>query len=267
MKFPGIDETSRANGSRYGGVQSYWVGEADEYTESKPTFRQIELTPHKLIGLCYLTDELISDVNALETYVSKAFMAELDFRIQDGILNGSGAGQPLGIRNSSAMVTINKEAGQAAETIIWENVNKMWSRLFASSRKSAVWLINQNCEPQLNSMSLAVGTGGVPVYMPAGGASAAPYSTLFGRPVIPVEQAGTCGSLGDIILADFKNGGIAVDAGGPSSDSSIHVRFTWGEKVLRFQYRFDFQPVLASPVTSFSGGTDTLSHFIQIEER
>jgi len=31
----------------------------------------------------------------------------------------------------------------------------------------AAWYINQMCLPQLNKMYMAVGTGGVPVYLPA----------------------------------------------------------------------------------------------------
>jgi hypothetical protein len=52
----------------------------------------------------------------------------------------------------------------------------MWSRMWSRSRKNAVWLINQDCEPQLNQLGQAVGTGGRSVYLPPGGLSAAPYA-------------------------------------------------------------------------------------------
>jgi HK97 family phage major capsid protein len=68
--------------------------------------------------------------------------------------------------NSGCLVSVGKETGQAAATVVAENVVKMYSRMFAQSRPNAVWLINQNIEPQLFTMSLAVGTGGVPIYMP-----------------------------------------------------------------------------------------------------
>lgn len=61
MKINGVDETGRKNGSRWGGIQAYWEGEADALTASKPKFRQMELNLRKLTGLCYATDELFSD--------------------------------------------------------------------------------------------------------------------------------------------------------------------------------------------------------------
>ena len=265
MKFNGLDETSRVDGSRAGGIVAYWANEADLKTKSKPSFRKIELSLNKLVGLCYATDELLDDAPALAMTINEGFKAEFDFKITDAIINGSGAGQPLGILNAGCVVSVGKEAGQAADTILFENVNKMWSRLMAASRPNAVWIINQDCEPQLNTMSIAVGTGGIPVYMPAGGAAASPYSTLFGRPVVPIEHCQTVGTTGDIMLCDFSKYK-AIDKGGMKGDVSIHVQFIYDESVFRFVYRFDGQPVLASAITPFKG-TNTLSHFVKLDDR
>ena len=204
LKIPGVDESSRATGSRWGGVRAYWVGEADEKTASKPKFRMIELNLKKMIGLCYATDELLQDATALAAIIQQAFAEEFGFMLDDACVNGTGAGMPLGIMNSPCLVTVNKEAGQLADTVVYENIVNLWSRLYARSRINAVWFINQDVEPQLFTMGLSVGTGGTPVYLPPGGASAAPYGTLFGRPVIPVEQCQTLGDAGDIILGGFQ---------------------------------------------------------------
>ena len=265
MKFNGLDETSRADGSRAGGILAYWAAEAAEKTKSKPKFRQIDLSLNKLIGLCYATDEMLDDVSALEQTINDGFNAEFDFKLTDGVINGTGAGQPLGIVNSGCMVSVSKEAGQAANTIVYENIVNMWSRMIANSRPNSIWVINQDCEPQLNKMSVAVGTGGVPVYLPAGGVSQSPYSTLFGRPVVPIEHCPSVGDTGDIMLADFSQYK-AIDKGGMQRDVSIHVRFVYDESVFRFVYRFDGQPVLASPITPFKG-TNTLSHFVKLDAR
>lgn len=267
IKINGIDETSRAS-TRSGGILGYWEEEAAEKTASKPKFRKIELNLKKLIGLCYATDELIADAAALEGVVRQGFVNEFGFLLDDAIINGTGAGQPLGVLNAGCLVSVSKEAGQKAATVVAENVIKMYSRLFASSRPNAVWLINQNIEPQLFTMSLAVGTGGIPIYMPAGGLSGAPYGTLFGRPVIPIEQAATLGTVGDIILADLANGYILAEKGGIQSDMSIHVRFVYDESVFRFVLRVDGQPVRASALTPYKGGASyTQSHFVALETR
>jgi len=267
IKIPGVDETSRAS-TRSGGVLAYWKDEAAAKTASKPKFRMIELSLKKLIGLCYATDELLSDATALESYIRQSFIDEFGFQIDDAIVNGTGAGMPLGILNSGCLVSVAKETGQSAATVVAENVIKMYSRIFAASRPNAVWLINQNIEPQLFTMSLAVGTGGVPIYMPAGGLSGQPYGTLFGRPVIAIEQAQTLGTLGDIMFADLTNGYILAEKGDIQQDMSIHVQFLYDESVFRFVLRVDGQPVRASALTPYKGGSNyTQSHFIALATR
>jgi HK97 family phage major capsid protein len=266
IKLNGIDETSRAS-TRLGGMTGYWVDEADEKTASKPKFRRIELSLKKLVGLCYATDELLDDAVALEGVIRQGFVSEFGFLLDDAIYNGDGSGKPLGILNAGCLVTVSKEAGQKAGTVVAENVIKMYSRIFASSRANAVWFINQNIEPQLFTMSLSVGTGGIPIYMPAGGLSGAPYGTLFGRPVIPIEQAATLGTVGDIVFADM-NGYILAEKGGIKSDMSIHVKFVYDESVFRFVLRVDGQPIRATALTPYKGGASyTQSHFIALESR
>lgn len=267
LKINGVDETSRAS-TRYGGIVGYWEEEAALKTATKPKFRKIELNLKKLIGLCYATDELLNDAAALEGIIRQGFVSEFGFLLDDAIINGTGAGQPLGILNAGCLVSVAKEAGQKAATVIAENVINMYSRIFAQSRPNAVWLINQNIEPQLFTMSIAVGTGGVPIYMPAGGLSAQPYATLLGRPIIAIEQAATLGTQGDIIFADLQGGYLLAEKGGIQSDMSIHVRFIYDESVFRFVLRVDGQPIRAAALTPYKGGTSyTQSHFVVLDTR
>jgi HK97 family phage major capsid protein len=141
----------------------------------------------------------------------------------------------------------------------------MWSQMLAPSRANAVWLINQACEPQLYSMALSAGTGAVPVYMPAGGISGSPYSTLFGKPVIPVEQASALGDVGDIMLADMSKYLIAEKAGIQMA-SSMHVKFIYDEMAFRVTYRVDGQPIMNKAITPFKGAND-LSCFVALAAR
>jgi HK97 family phage major capsid protein len=266
LTMPGLAETSRADGSRHGGVQGYWHSEADLLTGSKPSFREINLELSKLVVLVYATAELLEDASSLDTYIKKVAGDELAFKLADALINGDGAGKPLGILNSPALVAVAKETSQTADTIVYENVLNMWSRMPASSRKNAVWHISQDAEPQLNKMSLTVGDGGSAVYLPSGGASSAPYSTLFGRPVIPLEQCATLGDQGDIILADWSQYLFAEKRGGVRSDVSMHVRFLYDESVFRFVVRVDGQPLWDSPITPYKG-TATISPFITLAAR
>lgn len=262
IKIPGIDETSRANGSRYGGIQAYWSGEAQTVTATKPKFRKIEMDLEKLFALCYLTNELMMDSTALEAFVQQAFIDEMSFKLDDAIINGTGAGLPLGIMNAPCLVSVSKEAGQAATTILHENISKMWGRLYSRSRANAVWLINQDTEQQLENMVQTIGTAG----------SVSPFAreftergTIKGRPVIAIEQCQTLGTTGDIILADLTQW-LMIEKGGIDAQSSIHVRFLYDEQVLRFTMRCNGMPTWNAPLTPFKG-SNTLSPFVTLATR
>ncbi len=261
IKIPAVADSNRADGSRSGGILAYWAGEGATKTPSYARFAQIALELKKLVGLTYCTDELLQDASALEAWIMRAFANEFDFKIADAIINGDGAAKPLGILNSPCLVTVTAETGQGASTIVAENIIKMWASRFGPNSGSYVWLINQNIEPQLYTMSLAVGTGGIPVYMPAGGLSGLPYGTLMGRPVIPCEQAASLGTAGDIILADLSQY-VMIDKGGVQSASSIHVLFTTDETAFRFVYRCDGQPMWSTYLTPYKGTTSYQSPFV-----
>lgn len=264
IKINGVDETSRAS-SRFGGIVGYWKDEAASKTASAPKFRTINLTLNKLIGLCYATDELLQDASALEGFIRKAFASEFGFKRDDAIVNGTGAGQPLGILQAGCTVSVAKETGQTLKTITAENIVNMYSRIFARSLGNAVWLVNQDTLPQLYMLSMAVGTGGAPIFMPAGGLSQSPYNTILGRPVLPIEQCATLGTVGDIIFADL-GGYILAEKGGLQSDMSIHVKFDQDESVFRFVMRISGEPERATPLTPYKG-SNTLSHFVTLATR
>jgi len=260
-----VKETSRATGSRLGGVRGYWIDEAATITASAPTFGQIEWKLKKLAGLYYATEELLQDAVGLASFATEAFGEEFAWLLDDAVMNGAGASDPQGINNATCIVEVSKEAAQLADTIVYENIVAMWARLWARSRGNAVWFINQNCEPQLQTMAMVVGAGGVPVYMPAGGVAATPYSTLMGRPIIPIEQCKTVGDAGDIVLADMSQYQL-VEKPGIKADESIHVQFLTDQRAFRFIYRVDGQPKWQSALTP-ANGTDTLSPFVRLEER
>jgi len=267
MSFPRNAETSRANGSRWGGVRAYWREEGDQGTASKPTFGRLQLNLHKLFVLAHVSDELLSDVQglALEQYLTRVATDEINFVVGDAIINGTGAGQPAGILGAGCLVTVSKESGQAADTVVAENIVKMWSRLWAPCRNNAVWLVNQDVEPQLHAMTLGTGSAAVLAYLPPGGLSVKPYATLLGRPVLPVEWCSTLGDAGDIILADLRHY-VTITKGMLESAMSMHLRFDYDESTFRFIFRVDGQPWWASTLTPYKG-SNTQSCFVTLEAR
>lgn len=276
IKVNGVDETSRVNGSRWGGIQSYWTSEAAAFTASQPKFKKISMELEKLTGLCYATDELLADSVALEAWLNQAFSDEFVFKIEDAILNGTGAGMPLGILNSGCVITVNKETSQPTLTLVAENILKMWSRLPARLRNNAVWLINQDVEPQLYQLNVKIknvaGTENVGgIIIPSGvvftppGTNGNQFGTLMGRPVVPVEYCASLTTAGDIILADLSQY-LAIDKGTVNAQSSMHVRFLFDEMTFRFVYRFNGQPIWQTALTPYKG-TNTQSPFIVLQSR
>lgn len=256
ITYNGIDETSRANGSRKGGILAGWIGEGGTLPATKPKFREVELKLRKDGAIVYATDEQLQDTRNLESWVNRTVPEELLFVAEDGVYEGLGGGQPLGIMNSPCLVSF---ARVDANTVKFTDISKMWARRYTGV-KDYVWLINQSVGPQLDALSLTVGTAEVPPrfvdYGPDG------VMRIKGAPVIEVEYASALGTIGDILLASLSQYQ-AIDKGGVQSASSIHVQFLTAETAFRFIYRFDGKPLWHSAVTPFKG-TDTVSPFVAL---
>lgn len=266
MSFPRDNETSRTDGNRRGGIRGYWVAEGDSLTSSKVGLGRLDLKLKKVAVLVYLTDELIEDAGlALEQYVAEAAAEEFDYLLADAMINGTGTGKPEGILNADATVSVAKESGQAATTIVSENVKKMWQRMWARSRGNAVWYNNQDTEAELMSLTQDVGTGGAPVMLPGGTLMGPPSATMLGRPIEAIEQCATLGTVGDLIFADFGEY-VTISKGGVRQDQSMHVEFLTDQLAVRFIMRVDGRPWWSSALTP-ANSSNTLSPFITLATR
>ncbi|MGA2466859.1 MAG: phage major capsid protein [Thermodesulfobacteriota bacterium] len=258
IKINAIAETSRATGSRWGGLQAYWLGEGATLIPSKPAFRRMELSLKKLCILCYATDEVLEDATLLDQTIRTGFASEIAFMIDDGILAGTGVGSLLGILNSACLVT---QTRAVAATIGIADITGMWSR--AVNPESSVWFASSTILPTLYQMPLTIGAAGVPIFLPAGGISATPYNTLLGRPIICTEHNGILGTKGDLILFNPNWYVLAVKSSGLRIDTSIHIAFLSDQQVFRGIFRVDGQPLLAGSITPFKGSL-TLSPFVTL---
>lgn len=263
LKIPAVDESSRADGSRYGGLRAYWVDEAQTITGSKPKFRMLELSLKKLAGLCYATDELLADAGALGQFLVQRMPQEMLYTLENSLFNGTGVGQPLGFLNSGAVKTVGLISDQTlANAITIENITEMYAAMWPRSRGNAAWYISTTVEPHLMRLKI----GDTPVWMqPGNGATASPYATLMGRPVIPVEYLPTLGTLGDICFVDPTQY-TYIEKGGINQAQSMHVRFLQEEMAFRFTMRCDGLPEWNSVLTARDGVT-TYSPFVTLAAR
>lgn len=269
ITFP-TDESTAWQSS--GGIQTYWDGEASTVTQSKPQLRDVTIKLHRLTALVPVTDELLEDAPAMAGYVTRKAGEKMAFKVNDAIVNGTGAGQPLGILNAACTVQVGKIGSQVADTIHAKNVVTMWSRLPAASQRTAVWLANQDCLPSIYQLGFAVtdGTttnvGAGALYMGPGQLqSGAPSGTILGRPIVVTEACPTVGDAGDLILADLSKY-LTVVKGALRSDTSIHLWFDQNATAFRFVMRMNGQPWLSAAIARKSG-SNTLSHFIKLEAR
>lgn len=263
MVFPRNNETSRATGSRWGGVRAYWLQEGATITRSAPTFGRFTVGLNKLGCLAAVTTELIEDSGqSLSQYLNKAFPAEINFLVGDALIRGTGAGQPLGVKNSPCTVTVTRDT---AGTVNLNDIEAMWARRFrgmgtANGDEGFVWFINQDVNPALAKMTLGIGTAGVAAYMPPGQLSVGPYMTLKGAPVVEVEWCDTLGTSGDIILADWSQY-VTVSKGGMESQQSMHLYFDSDQQAFRVTFRLGGEPWWADKLTPYKG-SNTQSPFL-----
>jgi len=268
IEIPAMKDEDRSS-TLFGGVQVFRTGEGGQVTGSQPAFRKIGLKLTKLTGLCYVTDEMLQDSPiSVEALVMNLFPQAIAYKEDEEFLTANGAGKPLGIQNAAnnSKIAVPKEAAQVKETINSQNILKMYSR--AWGKNNAVWVANHNTFPQLATMVLSVGTGGVPLWLPGNntGLAGAPNGTLLGRPLLLTEQVPTLGTEGDVGLYDFSQYLIGERSGeGLQSATSIHLRFDYGEVAFRFTLRNDGQPWWRAPLTPKNG--DTLSPFVTLATR
>jgi HK97 family phage major capsid protein len=257
------DETTPWGAS---GMRAYWESEGGQISQSKPSLGENTIKLNKLSALVPVTEELLEDAPALDAYLRRRVPVVFDSKIQDAIIDGSGAGTPLGILKSNCLVSVAKEGSQTADTINHKNLVKMWSRMYGPCRNRAVWLINQDIEPQLLLLSFEGTSSSVPAYMPANGLAGSPYATLFGRPVIPLQSCKTLGDMGDIILADLSQYIMVTKTAGIRSDVSMHLFFDYDMAAFRFILRIGGQPWWADAITP-KNSNNTLGCFVALAER
>ncbi len=258
-----------------GGVRVYRRAEAGAMTQSNLNLKEVSVRVEELYALVPVTDQLLEDAPMLGRFLTTKAGEKIDYRITDEIINGTGSqGQNLGILNAPCLVTVSKESGQAADTLVAANVLKMFSRMPDKVRRNAVWIINQDIEPQLLTLNIEFKSGaaagiaaGSSAMIPEGGLRYDQTGgTLQGRPIIATEAAATLGDKGDIILAYLPGYFAPYKAGGVKEAMSMHLWFDQGITAFRWTFRVGGQPWLSAPI-SRAKGSNTLSHFVTLEAR
>jgi len=253
---------------RHGGVVVYWTDEADQITRSSLKFHKVDLKLAKITALSYSTEEELADsfINFGDRLLTKQATAIAD-ELVEAIMYGNGVGRPQGAFASDACVSVAKETGQAADTVVFENAVKMSAALWSTSRAQANWYHNAECLPQLRTMYIAVGAGGVPVYLVGNSAVGGAPNTLDGRPIFETEHCEALGDAGDIVLGDFSQYLLATK-GTIKTAMSIHLRFDYDETAFKSTFRVDGKPAWDTTLKPRKGASATrVSPFVKLAAR
>lgn len=245
------------------GVRAYWQAEASQANATKPKLSTSALRLHKLMALAPVTDELLSDASALDSYLPGLMARSIRWKTNEAILFGDGAGKPLGAFEGAAAVVQAKDQGQATKTVTLGNITNMIARLPPGSFPRARWMITPDALPSLFGLTL----GNYPIYLPINsGAQGSPYGTLMGRPIMVSQHAAAFSSQGDISLVDLQFYRTITKRGGLQTATSMHLYFDADAVAFRTTFRVDGQPKIVNPIAQ-AKGANTLSPFVQLAAR
>jgi len=256
ISLPVLDQTGTTAGVPhwFGGLLFYWAEEATEKTVSDASFREVVLTAHKLIGYTTASDELVDDAAiSLGDFLSGplGFAGGVSWMEDYAFINGSGVGQPLGVINAGATITVNR----AAKNLIgYGDLCDMVEAFLPSGTGS--WTLTQSA---LSSLLQLQGPAGNPSYIWGSAISGGP-ATLLGYPVTFSEKNPRIGTAGDAILADWKYYLIG-DRQATTVESTQYDLWRYDKTSWRVVHRVDGQPWLSAPLT-YQDGTTQVSPFV-----
>lgn len=260
-KIPAMDIGDHSS-NLFGGFTASYSPEAGTLSQNNPKARAMLLSCKKLYGFLRFSNELFEDIPGTGKQITDICGKGLAWYRDKYFLKGNGAGQPLGVLNSACLVEVAKESGQTADTIVYENLLKMLSRLWSGSFLNSVWIAHPTTIPELATLSVDVGTGGshIPVMKESNG-----QFSILTRPVIFSEKMEPLGDKGDVVLCDFSQYVIGLREE-MRIDFSPHLYFSTDEMAARLIERHDGQALWDEALTLEDGST-TVSPFVTLAER
>lgn len=260
-KVPGWDAANQAGGVLFGGFAMEFIAEEGPGTKQTGKLRMIQLAAKKGAIFVDISNELREDGQGFEAQLDRAMRTSVGYGMDQYFIGGTGAGQPLGIRNDPAKITIAKETGQRADTIIYENLTKMFARMYPAGQQRAIWLANSTAIVSLLSLTISVGTGGsvIPVMTESNG-----QFKILGRPVVFTSHMPKVGDADDIMFIDPSQYAIGIRREMKLEKSNIPG---WTNDLMSYRalLRFDGQGTWNAAITPKNG--DSLSWCVGLAER
>lgn len=270
MATPSIEIPARTDSNHTTSVSGgFVVGRSAETvakTASRTELEKVTLKASSLFGLAYATEEILQDSPiSFAAIIQAGFNSEFPANGIKEKIRGAGGNQFLGVLNSPAKIEVAAEGGQAADTILAENLIKMEARLWGPG----IWIANHGAKPQLRQAAIvkanAGGTAGGVILVYQQSLREDMPDMLLGKPIFYSEFASALGDVGDISLVNWSQflEGLYQPL---QSAESVHVRFVNHERAFKFWLRNAGAPWWRAPLTPHKGA-DTLSPIVTLAAR
>jgi len=243
--------TGQTHGDLYGGIWFGWTAEGATKTNTEIKIGEVEYKPYEWSGYCVLTDKIMRNAPQLEAIVTQKYKEGLIGFEDYHFLNGTGVGQPLGVINSPATISV---ARSTALHILYADICNMLNQFIDSNK--AIWVINKACKSEIMNLKDDNNNN---IFI-QGDISKAIPDTLVGIPIIWTFKVPTLGTKGDIGLYDFSKY-IIKDGYGPAFDKSKHVYFLSNRTCLKMFGNVDGKPWLKGSLTADDNSTE-ISPFV-----
>jgi len=255
-----IKDSDRSS-NLFGGITFKWTEEKGSKVDaiSKPAIGLLGLNVHKLVGGCFVSNELEDDYGAYGTFMETAFGQAIRFIEDDAYINGTGGGMPLGVTRAACRTRVTRTVVGAID---WADISNIATRLLPRSWETAVWLVNPDVIVELFNSTAPAANQATVLDMS--------NRMLWGIPFIPTEKCQAMGTEGDIILADFGHGHyliadreMRISASRHVDSGESHSGFLTDETFWKVVLRTDGQPLLSADITPKRGAND-LGMFIML---
>jgi len=259
-----LDQTTTTAGVPhwFGGILFYHGDENTEKTESDPKFRQVVLTAWKLFGYTRSGDELMDDeaVGLGDFFTGPLGFAGGAAWIKDyEFLRGTGAGQPLGVINAGATITVARQA--VATPVQYLDLVNMFENFLPSGK--GMWAFSQSV---ISNLLTIQDPNGNYIWLPNMQNVAAGIPTsLFGYPINFTEKAPRVGTAGDCGLYDWRYY-LHGDRQASTIESTKYDRWRYDQTSWRMVARYDGRPWLSTPLT-YEDGTTQVSPFVILGDK
>jgi HK97 family phage major capsid protein len=254
-RYPALDmfaapTAGSGNTAFAGGLTAATTAEGGTLTETQATFEEIAWNINKIGGYVEVTNELVSDSPiSVEALLSDLFRLSINAKLERHILRGNGAGEPLGVLNSSVAVA----STTAGDNVFAEADALAMLARFKPVGGAPVWVMHRSVIPDLGAFS---DTTSAMVNWQSGVSM-----QLLGYPIAFSEHMPQANG-DDVLLADF-GGYLLFERQGLQIAYSEHAAFTTDKGTWRFTYRCDGKPWLRSAVTlADPTGSYTVSPFV-----